>query len=189
MKTLSKNDVIKMLALEPLSVEGGFFRQVYKAALPILRANLPPRFKAKAYTASTSIYYLLGAEDFSRPHAVAADETWHFYRASHDGVFIELTVISPEGDGRIIEVGPNFESGQCPQFTVPAGHWMCGRLASRKTSAAELQAADAWALAGATVAPSFEYEDFTEISLDDAAALCPKLSDFLLGLKARFSDK
>ncbi len=151
---MDKNKVIEILNLEPLTIEGGFFNQVYKSALNIPKTSLPERFKADSYTASTSIYYLLGGNEKSSMHSLSADETWHFYTADSASTYVLLTTIDQTGLINKIKLGANIADGQKPQYTI---------LASIKFGAKIVceDANTAWVLCGATVAPSFEYADFT----------------------------
>lgn len=85
-------------------------------------------------TAITTIYFLLVEGTFSRPHVVQSDEVWHFY----EGDPLELTVgderVTLDADHRV--------------HVVPARVWQSARPLG------------AYALAGCTVGPGFEFEDF-----------------------------
>lgn len=146
---------------------------ILRDSLAIPKSVLPPTFKAESYKASTSIYYLLGFGDKSSMHSVSADETWHFYRAGDESVFVELITISPEGLGTVIKLGSNFESGQACQYTISKGYMMGAKVVSRAGVLPE----NCWALMGATVAPSFEYVDFKKGDAKELAKLCPTLAE------------
>jgi predicted cupin superfamily sugar epimerase len=112
--------------------EGGFFRETF-------RAPDAPR------GASTSILFLLPADERSRWHRVDADEHWLF----HDGDALELEIAKPDGSGRqVITLGANLAAGHTPQAVVPRGWWQ----AARSTGA--------WTLVGCVVAPAFEFARF-----------------------------
>ncbi len=176
---MTKRQIIEKLGLVPLEIEGGYFREVYRSSTPVeIRGEAG---KKSVYAASTSIYYLLGSTDVSKMHSVRFDETWHFYASSDTGVFIELIVVSPSGEGKRVKLGARLELGQVPQFTVPAGHWMGAQIASAE-GAEHLDCNGAWALCGATVAPSFEYSDFAAGNAAEIAKLCPELADSILKL-------
>lgn len=169
---MKKDDVVRILNLEPLAIEGGYFRQVFKDELEIPKSVLPSTFKADTYTASTSIYYLLGSDDKSSMHAVSADETWHFYRAGDESVFVELITVSENGVGKIIKLGQKFECGELCQYTIKKGTMMGAKVVYRQG----VDKDRCWALLGATVAPSFEYADFVKGDPKKLAALCPNLA-------------
>ncbi|MFR6033475.1 MAG: hypothetical protein ACLUKN_10045 [Bacilli bacterium] len=69
-----------------------------------------------------------------------------------------------------------FRSSQCP------GHWMGARIDSAE-GAGHLENNGAWALCGATVAPSFEYSDFIKGNAFEIAKLCPEFAAEILKLK------
>ncbi len=179
---MTKEKLISLLNLAPLEIEGGMFSEIYRSSLRLDSSKFPPMFKSKTYDASTSIYFMLGAEDISRMHAVAADETWHFYASSESGIYVSLLVVSPNGEGKIIRLGSDLENGQVPQFTVPAGFMMGARIARDGVDLNYLRRNNAWTLTGATVAPSFEYVDFIRGNATEIAAKCPDFSDEILRL-------
>lgn len=175
---MTKSEVIEKLGLQPLSIEGGWFKEVYRAGIPYPKKGLPVEFKSEKYVASTSIYYMLSSDDKSSMHSVPSDETWHFYRGGDESVFIELLVVSPEGSGKLVRLGSKIEHGQVPQFTVPAGYWMGARINFKENVNKDF----AWALSGATVSPSFEYADFVKGDASLIASMCPEFSEMILML-------
>ncbi len=73
-------DIIRALALEPLAIEGGFFRETYRSRESISGAELPPRYPREARRSlATSIYYLLTPETFSEMHRLPTEEIYHVY--------------------------------------------------------------------------------------------------------------
>ncbi len=96
---------------------------------------------------STSIYFLLAGTQISTLHRLASDEQWHFY----DGNALLLDMITPDGTSREVRLGRRATAGEQFQAVIPAGTWMGARLASRR----------GYALIGCTVAPGFEFQDFT----------------------------
>jgi predicted cupin superfamily sugar epimerase len=135
---------IEKLRLEP-HPEGGHFRQTYKADLTLAQAALPVGFPG-ARAASTAIYFLLEAENFSAFHRLRSDEVWHFY----DGAPLVVHVIEAEGKGSRILLGRDLEAGQVLQAVVKAGCWFASHVADWSS----------FALVGCTVAPGFEFADF-----------------------------
>jgi len=136
---------ITKLALQP-HPEGGYFREIYRATEQISATALPTRYLGPRVF-STSIYFLLAGTQISTLHRLASDEQWHFY----DGNALLLDMITPDGTSREVRLGRRATAGEQFQAVIPAGTWMGARLASRR----------GYALIGCTVAPGFEFQDFT----------------------------
>jgi predicted cupin superfamily sugar epimerase len=134
-------------------VEGGAFRETYRAELTIPRTVLPLFFQGDR-NASTTIYFLLASDQFSAFHRIAADEVWHFYFGD------PLLVHEINHNGRLIThlLGTNPEKGESFQTVIKAGSW----FASVPAPGSE------YALVGCTVAPGFDFADF---ELADRTAL------------------
>ena len=89
--------------------------------------------------------FLLASGSFSAWHRVSSDEVWHWY----EGEPLELLLAS--ADFSVVQrrrLGP-VGAGTEPGVTVPADWWQAARPLG------------AYALCGCTVAPGFEFEDFT----------------------------
>ena len=140
--------LIDRLRLEP-HPEGGHFREIHRSFGTVQPGD--GRFERAAVT---SIYFLLAAGQHSRWHRVRSDEIWHFY----EGGPLELLVGSPLLDRveRLV-VSSSAGPGQLVQV-VPAGWWQAARPQS------------AYSLVGCTVAPGFEFADFSFLR-DDLNAL------------------
>src|SRR4029079_11335198 len=153
---LTAQQVIEQLKLVPLTIEGGYFRETYRAPLMI-----PGGALSKEYTGdrnvSTAIYYLLTPDTFSAIHIVRSDEAFHFYA----GDPVEMIQFWPDGTSRVVIISNDRAAGHEPQLVVPAGVWQGCRLAQ----------GGKWALMGCTVAPGFDYADFM---LADRAELLAK---------------
>jgi hypothetical protein len=134
---------IEKLKLDP-HPEGGYYRQTYKSDLLISADSLPGHSGPR--TASTAIYFLLEAENFSAFHRLRSDELWHFYAGSP----LLVHVIDKTGGYSSLLLGNNPDAGQVFQAVVPAGHWFASHVADWKS----------WAVVGCTVAPGFEFADF-----------------------------
>lgn len=153
MTTLSERDVIAALGLAP-HPEGGFFVETFRAA-----ASIEAPFGARR-AASTAIYFLLRAGDFSAFHRVRSDEVWHHYF----GASIELHTIDPRGRHERVELGPELLHGERPQWVVPAGYWQAARVIGV-----------GFGLCGCTVAPGFDFADFEMPARESLAAQFPAL--------------
>ncbi|MFE1172495.1 cupin domain-containing protein [Streptomyces sp. NPDC058773] len=143
---LTVPDLIEHFGLEPLPLEGGFFRPTWTA--PKERDERPE---------GTAIIALLTAEDeqFSAMHRLPVDEIWHFYL----GDPIELLLLHPDGKDRTVVLGTDVLAGQQIQMCVPAGTWMGGRVRD----------GGEWSLFGCTMAPGFVFSDYEG---GDAEELC-----------------
>jgi predicted cupin superfamily sugar epimerase/quercetin dioxygenase-like cupin family protein len=140
--------------MQKIPDEGCWFSVTYVSPDRLEVGALPPRFKT-ARPAGTAIYALVTREDFSALHKLSTDETWHFYA----GDPIELLLLNPDGHDEVVIIGPDVLAGQQPQFTVPAGVWMGARPLRDH--------AEAYTLFGCTLAPGFDYGDFTLGYRDD----------------------
>lgn len=166
---LDARKIVELLHLEPLEIEGGLYRQVYRADEEIPAAALPGRYQSPR-PMGTAIYFLLEnhPDSFSALHRLLTDEIYHFYL----GDPVEMTLLYPDGRSETIILGPDLLHGQQVQFVVPAGVWQGSRL----------QPGGNWALLGTTMAPGYVQEDFT---LGDRAELLkqyPQARDAILNL-------
>lgn len=144
MNELSANEVISMLRLEPLTGEGGYFRQTW------------------VYTDSesghdpvgTAIYYLVTPDSWSALHRLIFDEVFHFYLGD------PCVMVTADGAGACerVRLGHDLRGGDRVQHVVPAGSWQGTQLAP----------GGEWALLGTTMAPGFRPEVF---ELADSSSL------------------
>ncbi len=142
--------LVRTLELAP-HPEGGFFRELYRSA-----SVVRPGDGRSPRASLTTIYFLLRAGQHSRWHRVRSDEVWHFY----EGDPIELLLADPGVTAtQAATLGP-IGQGE-PAHVVPANAWQAARPLGR------------YALVGCTVAPGFEFEDFSFLrdQAFDAAAL------------------
>jgi predicted cupin superfamily sugar epimerase len=131
--------------------EGGFYRETFRS--PLQTRGLPWLDAGTARSASTAIYFLLPAGSFSAFHRIQADEVWHHY----DGDPIELHTLSRQHGHRRMLLGRDLSAGERPQHVVPGGVYQAAApIGSR------------YALCGCTVAPGFDFADFT---MPDRSAL------------------
>lgn len=140
--------LIERLALLP-HPEGGHYREIQRSPL-----RVRPLDGRDERAAMTGIYFLLAAGEHSRWHRVASDETWHHY----EGEPLELLVAAPDAVRAERVVLGRALDADGPVHTVPAGWWQAARPLG------------AYALAGCTVAPGFEFQDFAFLRDDPAAA-------------------
>jgi len=138
---ISADEVIESLKLLP-HPEGGFYAETFRAeALPFELPERGPR------SASTAIYFLLRAGDFSALHVVSSDEAWHHYL----GDALELHCFDLAGAHRAVVLGSALERGERPQHVVRRGELQAARVTAGPHG---------FALCGCTVAPGFDFADF-----------------------------
>ena len=126
---MDASEVAARFNLEPLPVEGGFFRQIWRSPVD-----------AEQPTGTAIIAMLTDTPDgFSQFHRLPTDELWHFYT----GDALELVLLEAGGTSRHVLLGADLEAGHVPVAIVPAGTWMAARTTRR------------WSLFGNTMAPGF----------------------------------
>jgi len=128
-------ELIERLGLQP-HPEGGHYAEIFRSGHRVS--------DGRDRSAVTTIYYLLRRGDVSRWHVVSSDEVWHLY----EGDGLELVTFDPESQTTDRAILGAASDRSRPVHVVRAGHWQ----AVRPTGG--------YALAGCTVAPGFEFEDF-----------------------------
>jgi predicted cupin superfamily sugar epimerase len=131
--------LIDTLGLSP-HPEGGYYRQLYRS-----QSFVRPDDERPARPALTTIYFLLPAGECSRWHVVASDEAWHFY----EGAPLDLFVGDPDLARVTHETLGNTDGVGGPVHVVRAHYWQAARTTG------------AYTLVGCTVAPGFEFSDFS----------------------------
>jgi predicted cupin superfamily sugar epimerase len=161
---MSADDVICLLQLQPHPVEGGFFRETYRAPTTIAAHG-------GMRNLSTAIYYLLKPGHVSELHVLPGDEVFHFYL----GAPVQMLQLGPDGSGRDVVLGADLTAGEVPQVVVPAGVWQGTRLVG-----------DAgFALLGCTVAPGFDYADYRGARRAELTAQWPAFAEEIVRLTPR----
>jgi len=144
--------------------EGGHYREVYRSNEFINKKSLPGRYSSFR-SFSTSIYFLLESNKFSAFHRLRSDEIWHFY----EGSTLTIFVILPNGKLQKISLGPNPEQNEFFQFVIPKGCWF----------AAKVHKPGSYTLAGCTVSPGFDFDDFELGKRDTLLKLYPQHADLI----------
>ncbi len=136
--------LIRLLDLLP-HPEGGYYREVFRSSQVVQAGDSSVR-----RASLTTIYFLLVAGQYSRWHRLTSDEVWQYC----EGDPLELIWLSPTGstDHRRV-LGPAGEECQ-PVQIVPGRCWQAARPLGEYT------------LVGCTVAPGFEFTDFTLLADD-----------------------
>lgn len=161
-------EVIALLGLTPLPLEGGYFKETYRSDRRVDSA-------IGNRTECTAIYYLVTEKSFSLLHAVDQDEIFHFY-LGHPVQMLQIV----DGKPRRIIIGNDLSKGHSPQVIVPRGIWQGTKLLSPEPGA--------WALLGCTVAPGFEYENFHIKSRSELRKLFPGLESEIDEFTQSFDD-
>ena len=106
---ITAEQIIQLLELKNLPVEGGLFGQSYRSA-----ATMPD-----GRPVGTGIYALYTDEpdSFLAMHRLDADELWHFYL----GDPLEVLMLRPDGSHRIAKLGHDLRAGDVPQLAVLKG--------------------------------------------------------------------
>ena len=150
-------ELVRTLALTP-HPEGGSYREIWRGG-----SLVEPADGRGTRAALTSIYFLLPGGAISRWHRVRSDEVRHHY----EGAPLELLLVPPDAFRlERLHLGP-LGPRQEPVRTVPATWWQAARSLG------------AYTLAGCTVGPGFEFDDF-ELLADQgphADALCGALPE------------
>jgi uncharacterized protein len=132
--------VVRMLGLEPLDQEGGFFRRVAEAPL-VLPAGVLPAGLQGDHRAYSVIYLLLTPAGFSALHRLAQDEIWFFLA----GDPVESLRLTPGRTGWV-----RLDAAEHRHDIIPARTWQGTRLV----------AGGRWALCSMVVVPEFLWSDF-----------------------------
>ena len=133
---------------EPLAPhpEGGRFREAFRSERTV---------RGGARAACTHIYFHLAAGEVSRWHRVTSDEIWNLYRGG-----VRLWVWEEEGEPRSIDLTAE-QNRFC--HVVPAGVWQAAEPLGDSGD-------DEGVLVGCTVAPGFDFADFTMLHVGDPTA-------------------
>lgn len=145
------DQIKKLLNLNPLPVEGGFFAEAYRSDIALPKSALPGTYLGDR-SLSTAIYYLLTPDTFSALHKLRGDEIFHFYL----GDPVEMLLLKPDGTGEGVVLGQDIGSGMRLQHVVPGGTWQGSRLVP----------GGKYALLGTTMAPGFDVQDYEPASRD-----------------------
>ena len=186
-------EIVRRFRLEPLPVEGGYFRVTWVSPQPWRGQGQeqdsalqscgedtsrnwgedPSRSRDKSSPRSCGsvIYYLLTDEPqgFSALHVLDTDEVYHFYA----GDPVELYLFEPQKPKmRRIELGTDFAAGQVPQAVVPGNTIQGSRLVGNGK----------WALLGTSMAPAYADDHFKIIYRKELLALYPECRQIIEAL-------
>lgn len=148
-------------------IEGGAFREIYRSPVLAPLSALPAGFTGDR-NFCTSIYFLLQQHQFSAFHKIKSDEVWHFYYGD------VLIVYEIDQQGQMIEhrLGCDPDNNEAFQCVIAAGNWFAARLAP----------GGEYALAGCTVSPGFDFDDFELANKRDLIRLYPEHEEIIHAL-------
>lgn len=155
--------LIKVLNLKK-HPEGGYYKEVFRTNEKISKQSLPKRYNGDR-NLYTSIYFLLEGENISSFHKLKTDEIWHFYYGSR----IIIYIIENKNLIKKIKLGHNVKSGDNFQVIIKKGHWFAAEVEDKKS----------YSLAGCTMAPGFEFEDFEMGSKKSLIKTYPKHKEII----------
>ena len=142
---ITSRQIIDMFKMKPLTNEGGYYTETYRAEGKIQHKALPERYSG-ARNYSTAILCLLTADKCSKLHRVKSDEIFHFYL----GDPVIMLQLFPDGSDKIIILGNDIEKNQQVQVVAPKDIWQ----------GCFIKEGGSFALMGTTVSPGFEFDDF-----------------------------
>ncbi len=119
--------------------EGGRFREVYRSVQKVTDTG------GATKSALTHIYFSLSQGEVSRYHKVASDEIWNLYKG--DGIHLYTW----DGTSSLPTCTTLSADSNCFCHVVPAGVWQAAEPLAEMV------------LVGCSVAPGFEFSDFTLI--------------------------
>ncbi|MBB68291.1 purine nucleoside permease [Alteromonas sp. KS69] len=141
-KKLTAEQLIESLDLTG-HVEGGFFRQTFKADhRPLISTETGDRVNM------TSIYYLLSAQSPIGHFHMNRSDIMHYF---HMGDPITYYLINQDGSLETHVLGPDPTQGHKMQMVVKGGTWKASKILTTGSYG--------YGLIGEAVAPGFEYID------------------------------
>jgi predicted cupin superfamily sugar epimerase len=161
---MTADEVKELLQLEPLRMEGGFFRETYRSRWMISPEYLPEGMRGM-HSIGTAIYFMITPESFSRLHRVPGSEIFHFYA----GDPVTMLQLLPDGSHQMLTIGTDLKSGARPQVLVRGHVWMGCKLAPGAK----------WALMGTTMSPGFSQSDYEGGNREELIGQYPGAADLI----------
>lgn len=155
---LAAEEVIALLDLSPLPVEGGFFRQTYAVR------NHPELGSADPQ--ASAIFYLVTAAACSALHRLRYDEMFHFYL----GDPCDLGECDSSGTLERCVLGQDLSGDQHVQHLVPGGTWQ----------GLHLRDGGRYPLPGTTMAPGFRPDAFELAAARDLVGFASDVREALI---------
>lgn len=147
-ESLTKQEIIERLGLEPHPHEGGYFRRTYESVAT------SPMFGGERRLMSSIFYLLTNDSPSAFLHRNRADIVHYF----HLGGPVGYLLIAPSGEVTTVTMGTNLAAGELLQLTVPGGYWKSSKLLQGE-----------YGLISEAVSPGFDYAD-NELANDQSLA-------------------
>jgi len=164
---MTTKEIIDLLKLKPLTIEGGHYLETYRSPDIIDQSNLPGTYDG-ARNFSTAIYFLLTPDTFSEMHRLKSDEIFHFYL----GDPVRFLLLHPDGKSEQITLGNNLIAGHWPQLVVSRLTWQGAKLIN----------GGKFALMGTTVSPGFDFNDYESGERQKLISQCPSQIELITAL-------
>ena len=168
-KNFTSKEIIELLALQPIPIEGGYYCVSYTADDRISAEYLPERYKNDRNLAG-AIYFLETEGQFSAMHSLPTDEIYYY----HYGDPLGMLFLYPNGDGEIKVLGPDLGIGQRLQILAPK-HCIHG---SRPLPDGE----NGFTLSSTSMAPGFDASDPVFPSREDLIKQYSKFAELITAL-------
>jgi uncharacterized protein len=144
--------LIENLQLQP-HPEGGYFKETHRS-IDLIETQQGSR------NLITLIYFLVEENNVSKLHRIKSDEHWFF----HEGNALDIHVINAQGTHSVQSLGNHLESGELPQFTVPANAIFGSCMKN----------GEGYALVSCVVAPGFDFQDFELFDRENLLNMYPQ---------------
>lgn len=161
---MTANEVKQLLQLQPLAIEGGYFRETYRSRWNVSAEYLPDGIGGPR-SIGTAIYYMITPETFSALHRLPGSEVFHFYLGD-PAIMLQLL---PDGSSNTITLGTDLAGGQQPQVVVRGNVWQGCKLAP----------GGQFALMGTTMSPGFDYADYETGVPDELVTQYPGAKEWI----------
>ncbi|HEY7109874.1 MAG TPA: cupin domain-containing protein [Nitrososphaeraceae archaeon] len=157
-----KDDVLDLINRFGLKQhpEGGFFVETFRSEHLVELAE-----GKRSRNLCTVIYYLLPGNQFSSFHSIRSDEIWHFYLGSS----VTLHIIKEDGRLDEIRLGFKADKSELFQVVINANSWF----------AASVNDTGSYSLMGCTVAPGFDFRDWTLASRNELSIKYPQHKEII----------
>ena len=163
------DEIIRYLKLQPLPIEGGYFRVTYTSDERVEADALPQRYHSSRSLGGT-IYFLETPEQFSAMHMLPTDEIYYH----HLGDPLEMLILYPDGSGETRMLGPDITAGQQPQVLAPRQCWHGSRPMPKGTHG--------FSLVSTSMAPGFDETDPVFPSRDELTEKYPEFHSLIKSL-------
>jgi uncharacterized protein len=142
--------------------EGGFFVQQHESAHSFFAGERykddgeTPEGESDKRLALTHIYYLLCKSDFSGWHKIKSEELWTFY----SGCTLLLHILDPNTLEKNTIMLSNSPQNGALTYLIPRDHWFSAEITDKENG---------HSFVGCTVAPGFDFRDWTMAKEEDLA--------------------